>query len=105
MVYEAGLRLDKWLWFARLTPTRAHAQALCESRRLRCDGKVIDRASAIVRPGAILSWAPREDDVRVVQVNALADRRGPYSEARLMYNDLTARNDQPATLTPAHAAA
>ena len=93
MVYEAGLRLDKWLWFARLTPTRAHAQALCESRRLRCDGKVIDRASAIVRPGAVLSWPRGEDGIRVVQVQAIAERRGPFSEARLMYNDLTARND------------
>ena len=89
MVYGAGLRLDKFLWFARLTPSRSHAQDLCESRRLRIDGRVVDRASALVRAGSVLSW-PRDAEVIVVRVEGLPVRRGPYVEARHFYTDLTA---------------
>lgn len=88
MVYGAGLRLDKFLWFARLAPSRSLAQDLCESRRLRIDGRVVERASAQVRAGAVLSW-PRGDQVIVVRVEGLPDRRGPYVEARAYYTDLT----------------
>ena len=88
MVYGAALRLDKWLWFARLAKSRGAAQDLCESRRLRIDGRVIERASALVRAGSVLSF-PRGDEVVVVRVEGLADRRGPYEEARHLYTDLT----------------
>ena len=88
MVYGAGLRLDKFLWYARLAPSRSHAQGLCESRRLRIDGRVVDRASALVRAGSVLSW-PRGDEVIVVRVEAIPDHRGPYAEARLCYTDLS----------------
>jgi ribosome-associated heat shock protein Hsp15 len=88
LVYGAGLRLDKFLWFARLAPSRSNAQGLCESRRLRIDGRVVDRASALVRAGSVLSW-PRGDDIIVVRVEGIPDRRGPYVEARQFYTDLT----------------
>lgn len=88
MVYGAGLRVDKFLWFARLARSRSQAQSLCESRRLRIDGRVVERASALVRAGAVLSWL-KDDDVVVVRVEGLPDRRGPYAEARLCYTDLS----------------
>ncbi|MBC7520649.1 MAG: RNA-binding S4 domain-containing protein [Sandarakinorhabdus sp.] len=88
MVYGAGLRLDKWLWFARLAKSRSAAQGLCESRRLRIDGRVIDRASALVRAGSVLSF-PDDDRVVVIRVEGLAERRGPYEEARHLYTDLS----------------
>lgn len=87
MVYERGMRLDKWLWFSRLSASRSEAQGLCESRHLRLDGRVIDRSCATVRPGAVLSF-PRGDGVVAVRVNALAERRGPYSEACQLYTSL-----------------
>jgi len=88
LVYGAGLRLDKYLWFARLAPSRSCAQDLCESRRLRIDGRVVDRASTLVRAGSVLSW-PRGDQIIVVRVEGIPDRRGPYVEAREYYTDLT----------------
>lgn len=88
MVYGAGLRLDKYLWFVRLAPSRSCAQDLCESRRLRIDGRVVDRASALVRAGSVLSW-PRGDEIIVVRVEGIPHRRGPYVEARDYYTDLT----------------
>lgn len=96
MVFGAGLRLDKYLWFARLSPSRSDAQDLCESRRLRIDGRVVDRASALVRAGCVLSW-PRGNDIIVVRVEGLPGRRGPYAEARAFYTDLTPDAPAPAS--------
>lgn len=87
MVYGRGMRIDKWLWFARLSGSRTDAQTLCESRRLRLDGRVIDRSCAQVRPGSVLSF-PRGDAVVAVRVEALAERRGPGLEARELYTPL-----------------
>jgi ribosome-associated heat shock protein Hsp15 len=81
------MRLDKWLWFARLTGSRGDAQSLCESRRLRLDGRVIERSCQQVRPGCVLSF-PRGDAVVAVRVEALADRRGPHCEAAQLYTSL-----------------
>lgn len=84
MVYGPGLRLDKWLWFARLARNRSSAQALCESRRLRIDGRVIDRSCAQVRPGNVISF-PRGDEVIAVRVEELGDRRGSPEDGRRLY--------------------
>ena len=100
MVHGQGLRLDKWLCFARLTKTRSDAQRLCESRHLRLDGRVIDRPSALVRAGSVVSF-PQRDDVVVVRVLGLAERRGPFAEACQLYADLTARRGDAAALTGA----
>jgi len=87
LVHDRGMRIDKWLWFARLAGSRGKAQEICESRHLRLDGRVIDRSCAQVRPGSVISF-PRGDDVMVVRVEALADQRGPFREASLLYTPL-----------------
>ena len=53
----ARLRLDKFLWFARVVKTRSAAQALAEQGRLRLNGRVIDRSHAPVAVGDVLSFA------------------------------------------------
>ena len=83
-----SLRLDKFLWFARIVKTRALAQALAGQGRLRLNGRVIDRAHAPVRAGDVLSFAQR-GEVRVLRVEALPARRGPPAEARACYCELT----------------
>lgn len=87
MVHGPALRLDKFLWFARLAQSRGKAQDLCESRRLRVDGKVVERASTCVRPGQVVSF-PRGEEIVVVRVEALPARRGPFEEARQHYTAL-----------------
>lgn len=82
-----GLRLDKFLWFARIVKTRALAQQLAEAGRLRLNGRVIDRAHAPVRVGDVLSFALR-GTVRVLKVEALPVRRGPSAEARALYSEV-----------------
>jgi ribosome-associated heat shock protein Hsp15 len=81
-----SLRLDKFLWFARIVKTRAQAQALAGDGRLRIDGRVVDRAHAPVRVGDVLSFALR-GEVRVLRIEALPARRGPAPEARALYSE------------------
>lgn len=83
-----SLRLDKFLWFARIVKTRALAQAMAEKGRIRLNGRPIDRAHAPVRAGDVLSFAQR-GAVRVLRVEALPARRGPAAEARAHYCELT----------------
>ncbi|HEV7660300.1 MAG TPA: RNA-binding S4 domain-containing protein [Allosphingosinicella sp.] len=82
------LRIDKFLWFARIVKTRSLAQALAEKGRLRLNGRVIDKAHAAVRVGDVLSFA-RRGEVRVLRIEALPARRGPPAEARAHYCELT----------------
>ena len=82
-----SLRLDKFLWFARIVKTRALAQALAEDGRIRLSGRTVDRSSATVKVGDVLSFAVR-GTVRVIRVEAIPSRRGPAPEARALYTEL-----------------
>lgn len=91
MTSEGGvdaLRLDKFLWHARLAKTRGFAQQVAEEGHLRISGRIVDRAHAPVRVGDVLSF-PLHGRVRVIRVEALPTRRGPPAEARLCYADLS----------------
>jgi ribosome-associated heat shock protein Hsp15 len=81
------LRLDKFLWFARVVKTRSAAQALAEQGRLRLNGRVVDRSHAPVQVGDVLSFAVH-GRVRVLKVEALPARRGPPAEARALYSEV-----------------
>jgi ribosome-associated heat shock protein Hsp15 len=85
--HDAGLRLDKWLWYARFCKTRTLASRLCGDGHVRVDGTPTRKPNATVRPGQVLTFVQRHH-VRVIKVLALAGRRGPASEAQLLYEDL-----------------
>jgi ribosome-associated heat shock protein Hsp15 len=87
-----AMRLDKFLWFARIVKTRSLAQKLAEDGRLRLTGRVIDRAHAPVKIGDVLSFAVH-GRIRVLRVEALPARRGPPAEARALYTDLAPSRD------------
>lgn len=82
-----GQRIDRWLWHARFLKSRTLAQGLVQSAKLRVNGERIARASRLVRPGDVLTF-PLGPHIRVVKVVALAERRGPAPEARLLYEDM-----------------
>ena len=83
----AGVRLDKWLWFARFFKTRTRATAACTQKKIQLDGVVVSKASLTIKPGQIVSFAQGHDRC-VVQVIALGQRRGPAEEARRLYREL-----------------
>jgi ATP-dependent RNA helicase SUPV3L1/SUV3 len=92
----ATMRLDRFLWFARIVKTRPFAQALAEGGHLRIDGRAVARAAAAVRAGNILTFADHRGQVRAIRVMALPARRGPPDEARACYVDLANVSQQAA---------
>ncbi|HEY8578329.1 MAG TPA: RNA-binding S4 domain-containing protein [Beijerinckiaceae bacterium] len=84
----ARQRLDKYLWFARMARTRVAAAGLVASGCVRVNGRRVEQPSKLVGAGDVLTIA-LDRAVRVLRVRAFAERRGPYEEARLLYDDLT----------------
>lgn len=81
-------RLDKWLFFTRLQKSRSIAQKAIEAGHVRVNETRITQPSFAVKTGdvVLLSLERRDMTVRVLQPGS---RRGPYEEARLLYEDLT----------------
>lgn len=92
------MRLDRFLWFARLTRTRGQAQSLAAGGHLRIDGRPVDRAAAAVRPGNILAYLDHRGAVRIIRIEALPSRRGPPAEARACYGELRPGGEAPVTI-------
>ncbi len=87
---DDGIRLDKWLWQARFFKSRSLASKLCAAGRVRVDGTVVAKAHYLVRVGNVLTF-PQARDIRVVRIEALGTRRGPATEARLLYAEIGER--------------
>ncbi len=80
-------RLDRWIWFARVVKSRSLAAKLVEGGHVRVNGQ---RGAGSAKPigiGDVLTIA-LDREVRVLEVAALGERRGPFKEARLLYRDL-----------------
>lgn len=77
-------RIDRFLWYARFAGDRTAAQALAERAVIRLNGRRVERAHALVRPGDVLTL-PRGASVLVIRIAQLPVRRGPAAEARLLY--------------------
>lgn len=88
MTAEDRRRIDKWLWYARLARTRTAAQALAVSGRVRVNSEKNQSASRPLKAGDVLTVA-LDSGVRVLKIVELGERRGPASEARLLYEDLS----------------
>jgi ribosome-associated heat shock protein Hsp15 len=88
------LRLDKWLWYARFLKSRSLASKLCAGGRVRINRRPVDKASAQVRIGDVLTF-PLGPHIKVVRIAALGSRRGPASEARTLYEDLSEPAERP----------
>jgi ribosome-associated heat shock protein Hsp15 len=97
----ASIRIDKWLWAARAFRSRTLATEACGGGKITVNA---GQASAhkptrvgdlitISTPRGTLTW----------RVLALADRRGPASVARTLYEDLTPPpvDEQPRAPLPA----
>lgn len=79
-----SLRIDRWLFHARLVRRRELAAVLLSERRIRLNGQLIAKTHQLVRPGDVITLTtPR--GVLVLRVLALSLRRGPAAEARTLY--------------------
>ena len=77
-------RLDKWLWCARYMKTRSDCARLVTGGMVRVNRQPTDKPHARVRVGDVVTL-PLRGEVRVARVLALAARRGPSSDAKLIY--------------------
>jgi ribosome-associated heat shock protein Hsp15 len=81
-------RLDKWLWHARLAKSRSFAATLIEEGCIRVNRRRVVKAATCVKCGDVLT-ASLHGQVRVIEILAVGHRRGPPSEAKALYSELT----------------
>ncbi|HEY4078668.1 MAG TPA: RNA-binding S4 domain-containing protein [Rhizomicrobium sp.] len=80
----SSTRLDKWLFHARFYRTRPLAQAAALAGKVRLNGARTDKPGHALKPGDILTLG-KGSEIMAVRVVALAEHRGPASEAHTLY--------------------
>ncbi|MBC8240738.1 MAG: RNA-binding S4 domain-containing protein [Alphaproteobacteria bacterium] len=85
-------RLDRWLWFARFFKSRTLAGKISNSRKVRINGQIANKAAATVKVDDILTF-PLGRHMRVIKIWDLGQRRGPAPEARALCEDLAPPED------------
>jgi len=83
-----SLRIDKWLWAARVFKTRSLASDACDGGKVDINDQAAKPAKA-VRPGDYIKVTLPQGRRRVLKVAGLDERRGGAAHARLLYEDLT----------------
>ena len=91
------LRIDKWLWHARFFKTRALATSFVTGRGVRLTRNNITRKVSKpghrVQPGDVASFALRSQIV-TVRIASCGSRRGPATEARTLFEDLSGTDQE-----------
>jgi ribosome-associated heat shock protein Hsp15 len=80
-----AVRIDKWLWAARLLKTRSLAAEAVKGGRVQVNGQRV-KPSREVGPGDELEVTIGQVR-RTVVVRGVAERRGPAKEAVLLYEE------------------
>jgi ribosome-associated heat shock protein Hsp15 len=80
-----GVRLDKWLWAARLFKTRAIAKQAVESGKVQAEGQRL-KPGREMQPGMLLTVRQGWDE-RVLLVTGLSEQRRGAPEAALLYRE------------------
>ena len=85
---EQTIRLDKWLWFARVVKTRTLAQKLVRSKSVRVNKEKVSNPAKPVSEGDVLTIT-LERQIRILEIIACGKRRGPFVEAAKLFNDMS----------------
>jgi ribosome-associated heat shock protein Hsp15 len=83
-----SVRLDKWLWAARVFKTRGLAADACDGGKVDVNAQAAKPARAL-RPGDVVRVTLPQGRCRTLKVAILGERRGPASAARTLFEDLT----------------
>ena len=81
--FETNVRLDKWLWAARIFKTRAVASDAISGGRVYLDGHTV-KASRLVKIDDCYKISRGQDRLEII-VLKLAQRRGSASIAQTLY--------------------
>ena len=82
---SAGVRLDKWLWAARLFKTRAIAKQAVESGKVQAEGQRL-KPGREMSVGMLLTVRLGWDE-RILLVTGLSEQRRGAPEAALLYRE------------------
>jgi ribosome-associated heat shock protein Hsp15 len=82
---QAPVRIDKWLWAARLHKTRPLAARAVSGGRVHLNGVPV-RPSRLVRPGDLLELTQGQLRMSVI-VTGTAERRGSATDAARLYEE------------------
>lgn len=85
---ETKQRIDKWLFFSRAVKSRSLAGKLADDGKVRVNGERSKGASRGLRLGDRVE-IEQDRNVRMLVVLAFGTRRGPASEAALLFEDQT----------------
>ena len=95
----APIRIDKWLWHARVFKSRSLASAAVAEGRVRLNGAPLSKPSYLMKPGDVLTLT-QGDRLRLMRFVAPGTRRGPAPEAQTLYDDLTPPPADPGAPVP-----
>jgi len=84
---SAPIRLDRWLCAARAFRSRALAAQACDGGKVAVNGTNA-KPHKLVRPGDLIEIAQSGDKWQW-RLRETAERRGPATIARTLYDDLT----------------
>ncbi len=84
---DVKLRLDKWLFAARIFKTRTQATRACSLGRVQVNGQIAKAHRAVTLQDQIV--VRRRHGVRILRVRGLHDKPLPKIEAQKLYEDLT----------------
>lgn len=79
------MRVDKWLWAARLVKTRALGSEAAKGGRVEVNGVVV-KPSKDVKPGDELAYT-NGPVTTTVRIKATAERRGSATVAATLYDE------------------
>jgi ribosome-associated heat shock protein Hsp15 len=80
-----SVRIDKWLWAARVFKTRGLASEACAAGHVKVNGGSV-KSAKLLRRGDEIS-VRLGDELRIYAVAGLSDKRGPAPVARTLYLD------------------
>ena len=97
-VSKDAVRIDRWLWAARLFKSRTLSTATCHGGKVDLNGQAANPGK-LVRPGDMVE-VTLPNGRRILKVLALGERRGSAAVARTLYEDLTPPPPARAERTP-----
>jgi ribosome-associated heat shock protein Hsp15 len=83
-----SIRVDKWLWAARVFKTRSLASAACGGGKVDINDDSA-KAAKRVRAGDLVKVTLPQGRRRILRVAGIGERRGSAEVARMLYEDLT----------------
>jgi ribosome-associated heat shock protein Hsp15 len=82
-----SLRIDKLLWYLRLTKSRSRAQTLIATGHIRVNGQRVEKPSIEAKAGDILT-IPHGEGALAICIISIPLRRGPALEAQACYAEI-----------------